>query len=628
MSLNEPDRHELGDQDSYRRLAAFTVENMPDAVYWIRRNGAFAYVNLAACSMLGYTRDELLSRNIFDVNTALSQERWTEVWRALKDQGRRVFPSFHRTNAGRELAVEVTAYLLELDGEEYSCAIARDIGERRAVDDALKREHAFVESLVQTAPVMILVLDADGRVVRFNRYTEQTTGRPLENARGTRWLETFVPDSDRARVADLLKQSFAGANMGGVVYRIATANGQLRDIVWYDQLLYHEGSTSPGLLAVGRDITDERQLEQRLMQAEKMEAIGRLAGGVAHDFNNQLTGIGGWAELLSIQGSGNPTVTEGAERIKVAVKRAAELTSQLLAYARRGTVAAKPIDLHELVEEVSAMLQRSIGKNISIALSLNARPSRIVGDPSQLSNAVLNLAINGRDAMPDGGVLTIATESIADGFVDLTISDTGTGMSEEDQRRMFEPFFTTKEEGRGTGLGLAAVYGTVTSHGGSIAVTSALGQGTRIRIRFPVASGDADVIAHRPASKAQLPEGMRVLVIDDEETVREITTRLLKQLGCSVTAFENPFDAIEHYKSAWAETDAALVDMVMPWLDGRSTARALRRINPAAQVILVSGFSVDGTAQAALDEGARTFVHKPFTLDTLTDALMTVRSAR
>jgi two-component system cell cycle sensor histidine kinase/response regulator CckA len=627
------------ERDRQERLARLTLERMSDAVYWIRRDGSFMYVNQAACAMLGYTRDELMLRTMFDINPSLSPDRWEQMWQALQREPRRTFPSVHTIRDGGTVTVEISANLFEFDGEEFSCAFARDITERMAAEAALQREHDFVESLIETAPVMIVVLDTDARVVRYNRCAEEITGRPLDEARGTNWLDTFIPTSQRAHVQTLLEQSLSGATMRGAVYPIVTKSGKERSVVWYDQLLSHTSWGGLGLLAVGQDVTEQQELEGRLRQAEKMEAIGRLAGGVAHDFNNQLAGIMGWVEILGWEARTNPAVGECVDRIMVALRRSCDLTSQLLGYSRAGKRAAERVDLHETVHEVVGMLKRCIDKRVTLVVELRASVSWTVGDPTQLGNAVLNLALNARDAMPEGGTLTIATElrpidkastgsghtQVSPGdYIELTVSDTGTGMDTETQRRMFEPFFTTKDEGRGTGLGLAAVHGSVKQHGGFITVKSAPGCGTSIRVLLPAIPPSAAVGPEAAPSLEPKFPSLRVLLVDDEDLVREATSRLLRRLGCQVVAFENAFDAIQHYRDTWQSVDVVVLDMVMPMLDGKAAFQALRQLNPAAAIVLASGFSVDGVAQALLEQGAKAFLQKPFSLATLAATLSRV----
>jgi len=627
------------DHEAERRFAEFVLEHMSDAVYWIRRDGTFVRVNRAACQMLGYSPEELLAKDMFAINPQMDRERWPRMWQALIEQGSRSFESVHATRDGRTLTVDLQVNVFELDGETYSCAIARDVSRVRPIEEERRREHAFVESLVEMAPVLVVLLDGEGKVLRVNRCTELVTGVERGEAQGQSWVDTFVPEADRARVRSRLEVSLAGEPMRGGVYRVVAKSGAIRDVVWYDQLVSRADAVGMGLLCIGQDVTDQRELEQRLRQAEKMEAVGVLAGGVAHDFNNQLTGIMGWAEILKLETEGDARLGEVVDRIIVASKRARDVVTQLLAYSRKGKLIVRDVDLHAVVEEAVATLRRGLDPRIRIVLDLQAAQPRVAGDPTQLSSAVLNLGLNARDAMPEGGTLTFATRCVTSAgeqadladeacpgrCVELTVSDTGTGMDARTQQRIFEPFFTTKGEGRGTGMGLAAVYATVKNHRGSIAVTSTPGAGTEVRLRLPgpgaLAEGAASAGGRPRTGTSVAGRSMSLMLVDDEGPVREVTTRLLRRLGCQVTAFASGFDAIEYYTLAWRSIDAVILDMVMPMLDGKSTLHALRKINPKVAVVLVSGYSVEGAAQTLFDEGAAAFLQKPFTLTELAAAL-------
>jgi two-component system, cell cycle sensor histidine kinase and response regulator CckA len=629
------------EQPQNASFADFVLEHLADAVYWICRDGSLRYVNQAACTMLGYTREQLLAKTMFDVNPAMDPNRWSTVWQALIEQGHRSFQSAHRTSQGTMLTVDVAAHMLKLDGEHYSCAIARDVSRIRPIEEARQREHTFVESLIETAPVIVLLLDGDGNILRFNRSTEQITGYGLAEVRGKNWLRCVVPEGERPKVERLLRLSFAGEPMRGTVYRVAAKSGALRDVVWHDQLVSRADAGGMGLLAIGQDVTGQRDLEQRLLQAEKMEAIGHLAGGIAHDFNNQLTGIMGWTEILSLEIEQHPQLSEPVQRIMLAAKRARDLTAQLLAYSRKGRYVSKNVDLHEIVREVATVLGSGLDKRIAIAMELSAPRPHAVGDPTLLSSAVLNLGLNARDAMPDGGTLSFATRQVtisaaeADGpeglvpgeFVELLVKDTGIGMDEPTQRRIFEPFFTTKGEGRGVGMGLPAVYGTVKSHHGSIAVESRIGAGTTMRLLLPLGPGapeddsGADEVPSREILRDAAALPLHVMVVDDEAPVREVAARMLRRLGCQVVTFASGFEAIDHVSQASHSVDLTVLDMIMPMLDGKATFHALRKLRPDLPVILISGYSIEGAAQGLLDEGAVRFVQKPFTLTALRTAV-------
>jgi CheY-like chemotaxis protein len=353
-----------------------------------------------------------------------------------------------------------------------------------------------------------------------------------------------------------------------------------------------------------------------------MEAIGRLAGGIAHDFNNQLAGIMGFAELL-LDSLGDDSLRKYADNILKASRRAAGLTRKLLTFARKSSIVKAPTDIHAVIGEVVALLQHSIDKRIDIALHLDAQPSEIQGDPSQLPNALLNLALNARDAMPQGGLLTLATATVQRGrrtedldldpgpYLRITVTDTGVGMDAETRRHLFEPFFTTKGPGEGTGLGLASVYATVRSHGGDLVVESAPGCGTTIQVFLPFGIAAPQIVAV-DAAPLRFPASGRILLLDDEELVRDLAAGILRDAGYQVVTGADGEDALRRFGLAQQPFDLVILDLMMPRLGGRDTFAAMRRIDPSVRVLVVSGLPLDGEAQLVLDEGAAGFLSKPF----------------
>lgn len=371
------------------------------------------------------------------------------------------------------------------------------------------------------------------------------------------------------------------------------------------------------------DIGEKRNLEERLRHAERMDAIGQLAGGVAHDFNNQLGGILGYADLLSER------VPEGKERewvegIIKSATRATGLTRQLLAYARRGKFQRETVDLHALCRETADFLDRSIDKRIRVYLDLAAEESRVEGDVSQLQNALLNLAINARDAMPEGGSLRFSTrQSTLAGLdpnkgmnqvpcIEVCVSDSGVGMGEETKRHLFEPFFTTKGPGKGTGLGLAAVYGTVQNHHGAIRVESELGKGTFITILLPLSGQDSRGTQEPEPCEPQASLGGAVVFIDDEEVIREVGGRMLESMGYEPILCPDADSAYKAFETRAGKVELVILDLILPGSSGREIFSRLRAIDPGVRVLIASGYAVDGEAQALLDAGAAGFIQKPF----------------
>jgi signal transduction histidine kinase/CheY-like chemotaxis protein len=375
--------------------------------------------------------------------------------------------------------------------------------------------------------------------------------------------------------------------------------------------------------------------QERLRQAEKLESIGRLAGGIAHDFNNQLAGIMAFADLIRITAEENSDIRQYAENIMASSRRSADLTGQLLAFARKGNLLKMPVDIHRLLTDLASLLGRTLDKHITVKQTLAAQRPQILGDPSQLHSAFLNIALNARDAMPESGELTFTTDNtflddaycqslphseITPGsYVRLRISDTGCGMDKTTLDRIFEPFFTTKEQSKGTGMGLAAVYGTVRSHNGAITAYSEPGRGSVFNLYFPVLDAE---FAAPPASTMPGPAPVekcnaRVLLVDDEPSVLSSSAKLLEVLGCTTTVFGNSVEAVEYYRSDWQHIDVVILDMVMPKLSGKDTFLAMKEINPGIIALLASGYSLNGEAQSILDIGVMAFIQKPFSLSEL-----------
>jgi len=399
-----------------------------------------------------------------------------------------------------------------------------------------------------------------------------------------------------------------------------------------------------GIIGFAVDITERknaeaalRQSEDQLRQSQKMDAIGQLAGGVAHDFNNQLSVILGYANILSEKVE-QPNLRVFADSICGAARRSAELTQKLLVFARKGQTQTAPVDLHKIMIETLEMLERAVDKRIVLDKSLKAESAVVIGNASNLQNALLNLGINARDAMPDGGALTYSTENaeldasfcsgphkdiVPGEYLKISVSDTGTGMSDEVKKHLFEPFFTTKPVGKGTGLGLASVYGTVKQHAGVLTVASSVGRGTTFTIYFPLAE-QTTTQTNKKSVTFQIDKTLRILVVEDEEILRTLTVYMLCESGHVVHEAEDGKAAVNFYKSHWREIDLVVLDMVMPEMNGHDTFLALKEINPAVKAILATGYSLNSEVQEVLDDGVMEFIQKPFDPKQLYDTIAKV----
>jgi PAS domain S-box-containing protein len=385
-----------------------------------------------------------------------------------------------------------------------------------------------------------------------------------------------------------------------------------------------------GILGVTRDITEQKHLRQQLLQAQKMESIGTLAGGIAHDFNNLLTGILGYASLIKTKFSEERQMAPYIDTIEKSAIRAAELTAQLLAFARGGKYATRPINLNGIIEETLKIIGRTFDKSIVIDVYARESLPTVEADAGQLQQVLMNLCVNARDAMPDGGTLTLETDvatlgedymkthagAKAGAYVVLSVNDTGVGMNKETMQRIFEPFFTTKEEGKGTGLGLSMVYGVVKNHDGHVCVYSEPGEGSTFKVYLPV-SGKYATPQEPPEDVSPLNGNELILVVDDEELVRSLAMEMLECYGYRVLVAEDGATALEALKQKNGSIDLVILDMVMPKMAGRETFLKMKEINPQVKVLLSSGYSQNGKAREILESGIKGFLQKPYQLNSL-----------
>lgn len=501
----------------------------------------------------------------------------------------------------------------------------------------IKKELELKSLAIEAAVDGMAILDAQQTFTYVNHAHAAIYGyeNPCELV-GKSW-RVLYSDKDLQRFDLELMPRFQGEG------RLRTeAVGKKRDGSLFPQEISLTALSGGGLICVCQDITETKKLQRELLQSQKMEAIGQLAGGIAHDFNNLLTGILGCTGLLRMTQEKNPEVLQAVDTIESAAQRASQLTTKLLGFARKGKHQNVPVDMHSTIEETLLLLRRTIEKNIVIVQRLMAPSPYILGDPTQLQQIVLNLAINARDAMSpdiaghDGGELTIETR-IVDGtgvsnldperevgrFLELCVSDTGCGIPAEDRERIFEPFYTTKPPGRGTGMGLAMVYGIVKNHDGLIQVDSSLGKGTSFRLYFPCLDAEAATSLRKPPQLPRTGQG-HILVVDDHNIVRNITTKMLRSLGYRVITAKDGTEAVEYYRENGGNIDLVILDMVMPRMGARECLRCLKAINPNVLAILSTGYVNNNHVQEIMNEGMVGFIQKPYQLNQLSEVVAAV----
>lgn len=493
-----------------------------------------------------------------------------------------------------------------------------------------EREELF-QLITENAADMIAVVNADGTRAYNSPSYQRLLGYSPEELRKTSAYEQIHPD-DRSKVvkaADEAKQSGRGRR---VEYRIRHKDGRWITLESTASVVRDSKKQIEKLVIVNRDITERKQLEEQLHLSQKIEAIGRLSGGIAHDFNNLLGVIIGYTETLLKRMKPEDPYREAIDEIQLAGKRAASLTQQLLAFSRKQVLEPKILDLNAVASEIGKMLGRLIGENIHLEFVLSESIGMVKADRTQIEQVILNLAVNARDAMPQGGKLTIETANVeldaasatraqylAPGsYVLLKVTDTGCGMSPHVQAHIFEPFFTTKEKGKGTGLGLATVYGVIKQSGGYVLVESELGKGTTFEIYLPrVAAAPEDAKETGPSAKSVRKHRAAVLLVEDERSLRKLTRNSLQEMGYTVLEAADAFQALHIAKQTEIEIDLLLTDVIMPGMSGRALADALSGSRPQTKVLYMSGYSDGEIATQGVLNAGTSILRKPFTQDEL-----------
>jgi PAS domain S-box-containing protein len=518
-----------------------------------------------------------------------------------------------------------------------------DVTERRQRDEALHRSRELYRAIVENSTDLISLLDLEGNVLFVSPSSERVLGlRPEQIVGGP--FEIHVHPEDVEAAGAVMAEAFAGRTPAPFLARVRHADGRWLHVEGVPAPVFDEEGRTTMVLALARDVSDrirgeeERaQLEEQLRQAQKLEAVGRLAGGIAHDFNNLLTAIGGYGDLALSRLPEDAPARASVEEMRRAGERAATLTRQLLAFSRRQVLQPEVIDLNAVVTEVRGLLERVLGEDVRLESRLAADLGSTRADPGQIEQVIVNLAVNARDAMPRGGSLTIATENVEldeafaarhmgaelGSYVALAVSDTGRGMDRETLERAFEPFFTTKPVGQGTGLGLATVYGIVQQTGGHIRAESETGRGSTFTVFLPRVWEDAP--ARDEATRPARPEGSEtILLVEDEEIVRSLVREMLELVGYRVLDAPDGPAALALAAEIDEPIDALVSDVVMPGLSGQELAARLTAVRPGLRVLFTSGYNEEAITNHGVLSPGSAFLEKPFTAGQLAQKLRAV----
>ncbi|MGA3088838.1 MAG: PAS domain S-box protein [Terriglobales bacterium] len=610
------------------------LERALDGFYFVDTRGRLVEVNDAYCLMSGYAREELLTMRIADLEIAENEQDVAAHMQRIMRQGMDRFESCHRRKDGQIINIETSVKFHDFDGGRFFCFL-RDITERKRAERALRESEERFRLVVEGAPVGIMV-QSDG----IYRYLNPAA------------LAMFGAETADQIVGHAVAERIHPENRAAVDERIRLLKEERRTAPFLEEQLFRldgtifdvEATAIPfvfeghdGSLAFIRDITERKReemkrsmLEQQLRQAQKLEAVGRLAGGIAHDFNNILMVIESYTEILQDSLPPHNTFRNSTREILKAAERATSLTGQMLAFSRKQMISPVVLNLNEVIHETSKMLRRLIGEDIEFRIDAQESLWAIEADPDQVVQVVMNLCVNSRDAMPQGGTLVITTGNVtvkegctgarpyvaAGDYVKLSVADTGTGIGKSVQEQIFEPFFTTKEVGKGTGLGLAMVYGIVHQSGGYVWVESELGHGACFTIYLP--RKDGTVAINAPTNTEPRPRGTETLLVaEDEPSLRQVIVEYMCSLGYAVLAADSGQQALSVAAQHAENIDLLITDVVMPKMSGRELSQTLGRLRPGLKTIFMSGYTDDAILRHGLHDPSAAFLPKPLRLGTL-----------
>ncbi len=628
--VNERGAREL----DLRRLAAI-VECSDDAIIAATLDGILTDWNAGAERMLGYSRNEIIGKHISLITPPeLRSEPQDSQAKLLKGESVVRMESMRQRKDGKLIHVAIAVSPIRDEGGRIvgGSAILRDLTERKYMEDVHRRSEATFRSFVENAPYGILRTTPDGRIAQANPALVQMLGYASEQEVLRLRMDTdfYYYPGERAEATLWSRQQ---DSVQGIEVDWKHKSGRPFTIRCAAHVVKDSNGNVEFLEGIVEDISERRAMEMQLRQGQKMEAVGRLAGGIAHDFNNLLGVISGYAELVSEQIDPSGEARNSVEQIRKAADRASSLTGQLLAFSRQQVLETRVLNLNAIVEDMVKMLPRLLGEDIELHVSLDPALGAVRADQGQIEQVIMNLAVNARDAMPEGGNLAIRTQRaqfdsdqaqrhqpMAPGdYVLLSVSDTGTGMDKQTQTHIFEPFFTTKERGRGTGLGLATVYGFVKQIGGYVWVDSEPGMGSTFAIYLPVTSEATPQNAPAPAAAAPVRGAGTILLVEDEESLRTLTHTILEQNGYTVIEACNGMEAVEIARDHNGPISLLLTDMVMPGMNGQAVAEKVRQIHPGIKVAFMSGYT--GYSSQDADSLDTVIIAKPFTRNILLQKL-------
>ena len=626
------------EHNAIARLAAI-VEGSEDAIIGYGLDGITTDWNQAATRLYGYSAEEAIGKSISVIVPPDRTSELNEILNTVSTGGRiQSLDTFRQRKDGSLVEVSFSVFPIAAQNGTVigGASIVRDITSRKQVQEELRRGEERFRLLARATKDALSDWDIEsGAVWRSDNFWGQFGYSRVEVEHdASAWRKRIHPE-DRTRVLDGLQITLARqADSYEVEYRFRRADDSYAAVLERTYIVYGESGEQIRALSAMTDLSDRRELEEQFRQAQKMEAVGRLAGGIAHDFNNLLMVIGSYAEMMREQLSAEDGLHKSIAQVQKAADRATSLTQQLLAFSRKQVLSPRIIDLNAVIEDGLKITKRLIGEDIALNILLGKDLWAIKADPGQVGQVLLNLCINARDAMQSNEELTIGTDNVSidleearkrpgfvpGNYVALVVRDTGTGMTEEVQSHIFDPFFTTKEMGKGTGLGLSMVYGIVKQSGGYISVDSQIGRGSAFTIYFPAVDAPLTMTI-TPETQQCEGHGEIILLVEDEDALRESMSAYLNQHGYKVIAASNGVEAL-HYAMRYAGSIQALVtDIIMPKLCGAELAREVAKISPKVAILYMSGYTDRELMDYDPETSAAKFLQKPFALRVLLEKI-------
>jgi len=608
------------------------TEGTTDAVFVKDLQGSYLMINTAGAGFLGRTPEEVIGHTdeqMFDAEVgSIIMERDRKVVESGETQ---TYEEFGTAAGVTRLYSATKGPLRDPGGQVIGLlGICRDITTQRRAEEEIRQSQQKLRIHLDHTPLAVVEWDLKFRVTEWNPSAERIFGYSRQEAIGQHG-SFIVPPQARQHVdrtwRELAEQRGGSRSTNDNV----TRNGRTISCEWYNTPLVDDSGRVLGVASLVQDVTERVALEEKLRQSQKMEAVGRLAGGVAHDFNNLLTVILGYSQILSDSVPSGSLLANSTAQIKSAAEKAAGITRQLLAFSRKQVLTPRVINLNDVLLDLDSLLRRLIGEDIEVLTVPEKNLGAVKADPGQIEQVIMNLALNARDAMPNGGKLTLETanaildESYArehqpvepGPYVMLAVSDTGQGMSEETQARIFEPFYTTKEVGKGTGLGLSMVYGIVKQSRGNIWVYSEPGRGTTFKIYLPRVDEPASATAKERTPERALRGTETILLVEDDTQLRELSSSVLSHCGYKVLIAANPEQGLAICKENSRDIQLLVTDVIMPQMNGRQLAEEILKVCPKVRVLYISGYTNNAIVHYGVLDPGLWFLPKPYTLSAL-----------